>query len=293
MDTSQDNSAAAAPEPSAAPQGAETTSSAPPPELDTEGNPIAPEPVEETEELERDGKKYVVPKWLAQERLMQADYTRKAQALADERRQAEEFVRGRAADLQKQQELVQSNRELVASELQLEQYRAISPEQWEQWKAANPSAADTAYMRFQALKDRVADLRSNVEQEQGRRALQEQQQSARRLEQAEAIYKRDIPGWSPAKADELAHFAVKELGASYEQLKGVIGVPWLVKALAKAQAHATYAKTATAPPPTPQAQPSRTIAASNARSTVNPDKLPMSEWMKWQDQEEARKRRRS
>src|SRR5438093_10948162 len=57
--------------------------------LDEFGNPVddEEEPDEERfEEIERNGKKATIPAWLKPELMMQADYTRKTQELAEARR---------------------------------------------------------------------------------------------------------------------------------------------------------------------------------------------------------------
>lgn len=282
--------------------------SAAPPELSTTPNAETPQPdeslqfddngsdaAEEFEEIEADGEKLRVPKgskW-RDRFLMQSDYTAKTQALANERRQAEEAVRAQAQQVQRDAAVLGHRRELVGLELQLEKYSAVTPDQWRQFRAVDPDKAGDAWMEYQTLDKQVRTLRENLTLEDQRRHSEAQQANARRLEQAEAVYKRDIPNWSPQRADELAHFAVKELGASYEQLKGVIAVPWLVKALHKAALHDQLAKQAKTPTPTTEARPARTITGGTARSTVDPDKLPMKDWMKWQDAEDRKKRERA
>ena len=58
------------------------------PELDDFGNPVEAEAEgeDELEEIERDGKRYKIPAALKPELMMQADYTRKTQELAAERK---------------------------------------------------------------------------------------------------------------------------------------------------------------------------------------------------------------
>src|SRR5690349_1139844 len=64
-----------------------------------EGEAAQPEP-DETEEVEHEGKKYKIPKPLKGALLMQADYTRKTQEVAEQRKQVE-AERARFAEEQK------------------------------------------------------------------------------------------------------------------------------------------------------------------------------------------------
>ena len=60
------------------------------PEADAEGAPDEGQPEDDTEEVDWDGAKYRVPKPLKDALLRQADYTRKTQELADQRRTVEQ-----------------------------------------------------------------------------------------------------------------------------------------------------------------------------------------------------------
>ena len=61
-------------------------------ERDDDDNPIESEPADETDEIEKDGQKYRIPKALKDNFLMHRDYTHKTQALAEKERQIDATI---------------------------------------------------------------------------------------------------------------------------------------------------------------------------------------------------------
>lgn len=254
------------------------------------------EQAEELEEVELDGEKLSVPKRLKlkDKILLQADYTRKTQELADQRKTLEkqlgETISQERARLEHERSLVTQQEDFAAARAQLRAYDAYTPEQWQQAAAENPAGAQQEWMRYQALKDKAQRLHHELSQAEQRRAFEAQQSAAKRIEQAEADIRAEIKDWSPTRQKELREFA-KSLGASDDDLQGV-SAAWMVKALHKAALYDRYAKQATKPAPPPQATPVRTIAGQ-AKGSVNPDKLSIDEWMKREDARERERRRRA
>ena len=74
------------------------------PEADADGAPDEGQPEDDTEEVDWDGAKYRVPKPLKDALLRQADYTRKTQELAEQRRTVEQHFTSltQQAELQQQ-----------------------------------------------------------------------------------------------------------------------------------------------------------------------------------------------
>ncbi|HJP69560.1 MAG TPA: hypothetical protein VJ846_11715, partial [Sphingomicrobium sp.] len=107
------------------------------PTLDEQGNPIGEEDPstdsartgeeEELEEIERGGKKAKIPSWLKPELMMQADYTRKTQELAEARR-AFEAERGAIHHATQTERAAEAN--LAMIDQQIGHYSTID---WNGW----------------------------------------------------------------------------------------------------------------------------------------------------------------
>lgn len=249
-----------------------TTSNEPPPE----------EPPPEVDEVEYEGKKYAVPREIKDALLRQADYTRKTQELAQTRREAEESVHAEREAVKREREAVRAHEEFAAVRAQLSEFAAVTPEQWQAAMQQDPQSAQVAWMKFQALKDKAQGLGNKIAQDEQRRALETQQATARRIEQAMADVRAEIPDWSDAKAGALKDYAQK-LGAKAEALATVTDA-WIVKALHKASLYDQISQKAkAAPTPTEPAKPVRTITQGKSTAGVDPDKLSTDEWLKWRN----------
>jgi hypothetical protein len=160
-------------------------------ELDENGNAIEGEAEaegdDELEEIERDGKTYKIPAALKSELMMQADYTRKTQELAAERKAIAE-----------QRSLVEQ-----ASEAELNAYAAVrsidqqlanySKVDWDGWADKAPLEAQKAFQKFQILKDQRGQAAAFLARSKNDRELQKQQETAKRMEEGRAELDRAIP----------------------------------------------------------------------------------------------------
>lgn len=244
-----------------------------------------PEIVEELEEIEYESERFKVPKKLKDAFLRREDYTRKTQEVADQRRAIETEFKARQEAIERERELVQSNEELAALRHQLKAYEKLTPQQWQEWGQSDPSAAQAAFLAMQSTKDRAASLQSQLEQDRQRKAFETQQKTARQIEQAISEVRAAIPDFSEAKDRELADYARKQLGAPQD----ATGLPpWVIKAVYKASLYDKSLKSATAQEPQAQAAPIKTISGAS-RATVDPSKMSMAEWVKW-DNERMRKK---
>jgi hypothetical protein len=122
------------------------------PQLDDDGNPIEDQAdVEDDEELDIDGHKVKLPKSVAEklaaERLMQADYTRKTQELAEQRKA---FEAERQAVSKADAEEMSARANLTLIDHQLNQFSQVN---WNAWNDQDPFEAQKAFQQFQLLKD--------------------------------------------------------------------------------------------------------------------------------------------
>ena len=205
------------------------------PELDEDGNPV--EEPDELVEVERNGKKYAVPKELKDELLMQADYTRKTQELAEQRK-ADAAAREQWQQLTegelKARARIESIDEAVA------EYKKVD---WETWSRQNPAAANQAWMAYQQLKEERDGAVQTYQQMTQQRTLQEQRETAERLQKGLAELAEKIPGWSGEKAKTILDFGEKQLGfsraelASIDDPRMVIALHYAMEGIGKQQAN--------------------------------------------------------
>lgn len=251
------------------------------PDGDTQG--VDPEAFEE---VEYEGKKYALPPELKDAILRQADYTRKTQELAQTRQQAEQTFAQQQARIEAERANIQAVARLTALDERLQQYAGVD---WDSLSQSNGELAQREFMKYQQLKDSRAQFVAQIQQHESQRAMQEQQETARQLQEANEVLSREIKGWSPDYAQSLREVA-KSLGAKEEQLNG-IREPWIVKALHAQKVLAEMTKKAGTAAPAVTAKPVRTISGGNAKATVDPDKMSIEDWMRHEQRRMAAARR--
>jgi len=201
------------------------------PELDEYGNPVEDEeesePEPEYEEIEYNGKTYKVEKDLKDGFLMQSDYTRKTQELAEQRKafeaQREEWSKLSETELKAQADV-------TSIDQALSEFQQID---WNRWQEQDPAAAQRAFTQYQLLKDERQQALNTFQQARQERTLQEQRESAERLQKGTAQLAKEIPGWGQEKATELLNFG-QQLGFDQQELMQ-IDDPRMVIALYHAQ----------------------------------------------------------
>lgn len=256
-------------------------------------DPDSQEQPEEDEEIDIDGKKFALPKSAAErlksERLMQADYTRKTQEVADSRKAIEaerEQVKQAAAQ---QQQFIKEIAKVHAIDDQLEQYKALD---WNKLSDEDPVGAQKLHFQFQALQSERQNAANAVAQKQNEHALNEQQATAKQIQDAEAYVQREIPGWKPERAAELNEYASK-LGVKLDQAtaRTIVQNPAFLLMMDKAEKFDQLVKKQTAKPSTPAAPPAPVtrVSAARASAKVDPDKMSTEQWMKHRT-EQLRKR---
>lgn len=201
-----------------------------PTETDDEGNPVEPEPEDDSEEIEYEGQKHRVPKALKDAFLRQADYTRKTQEVAQMRQDLAQRVQ---TVTQATEAEAAAQRNLALIDAQLEQAKLID---WDQWFESDPVAAQKEAFRLQQLRDAKGGVNEQLSQARQAREAEAQRISAERLQQGATELARDIPGWGPEKATALLDFGHKQYGFSHAELSS-IDDPKLIKVLHDAFEH--------------------------------------------------------
>ena len=253
--------------------------------IDSDGDTQGVDP-EVFEEVEYEGRKYSIPPELKDALLRQADYTRKTQELAQTRQQTEQTFAQQQARIEAERANIQAVARLTALDDRLQQYAGVD---WQSLSQTDPAVAQQEFIKYQQLKDSRTQFVAQIQQHESQRAMQEQQETARHLHEANEALSREIKGWSPDYAQSLREVA-KSLGAKEEQLNG-IREPWIVKALHAQKVLSEMTKKAGAPAPSAAAKPVRTITGGNAKGTVDPDKMSIEDWMRAEQKRMAAARR--
>lgn len=244
------------------------------------------------EEVEHDGKTYKIPKALKGALLMQADYTRKTQELAEQRRQHEEQTRQFAERQKLESEFLTDAGRIAACDETLAQLDRVD------WSATwNNNRELYHQLQFQLQQTREAKQKAidALQQKVNQRNANLQQESVRQLEQFRGAVQRDIPEWNPELAGRLSTYGMT-LGFTADEL-GQVRDPRLVKVLHAAFQGSELRKqqaAARAAQATQAAKPLPTVAG-NAGQTVRPsdpgsDRLSTEEWARRRN-EQLRKQR--
>lgn len=263
-------------------------------ELDEDGNPIEPE----DEEVDLDDLKLKVPKDQAQKvreaLLRQADYTRKTQELAEQRK---------AFETERQNVVQATNEELnafaQASNLgqRLAAFQQINWNAWNQQAQTNfdydeQAKIQAAWMEYQQVKDAHANAVGQLQNLQNQRVSTVQQETARRVEEGRQVLARDI-GWNDELKAKLTDYALGQ-GLSRDDLADLEATPAAAKILRDAyEGHQARQKQQAANKhlQAQQAQPAATVSTRRAPPSGLDDRLSIDEWTKRREAQLAKKGR--
>lgn len=188
-------------------------------QFDEDGNPIEGPPEDEEVEVE-DGLKLKVPKDHAQKvreaLLRQADYTRKTQEVAEQRRAMESE---RQAIAQSTQEELNAFAQAKAIEPRLAEYQRLTQADWDSWEYNDPDAAQRGFREYTLLKDQYAQTTGALSFMRQQRALVAQHTLAKRSEEGRAVLAREI-GWNDELKSNLVSLA-EEFGFSRDDLDDI------------------------------------------------------------------------
>lgn len=244
------------------------------------GDPADAAPVEpDVVEIELNGKKYAVPAELKDGYLMQADYTRKTQEVAAERKSAETLKEQAAAIYQSSQQYIEAKAAVLVIEDQLKQYENLD---WNRLEQDDPMGAMSHWRQFQTLKEKHQQGAQYLQNADNQRSADAEQDIANRLQETRTFAEAKIPGWTPEVDVKVVNFATSELGFNIEQIKASIN-PAIYKTLHLAWLGSqALQKQQTAPRPASVTQPLRTVSAKAApQVTKDPAEMSMAEYDKW------------
>lgn len=223
-----------------------------------EGEQSEPDPWADYEEVEILGKAYKVPKDIKDGFLMQADYTRKTQEVAEQRRAVEAAQKAHTEGLKAAQAYLDDLGEIRYLDKQIDTYAKVN---WNEFRAQNPELADQHWFNYQQLKDQRGNIANRVVQRQNDETSKAQREADERQEKGFRELSdpvKGIKGWGPDLAGKLVAFAQSE-GltdadiSAFENNPRVIKLvhkAWLAKGITeKAKAAAAAAQTKADSPP--------------------------------------------
>lgn len=248
------------------------------------------EPEPELVEVEFNGKKHKIPADLKDGFLMQSDYTRKTQEVAEMRKSVEARQAEAEAQFNVSQEVLQARAALMLHDNQLEQFQNVN---WQQLENDDPVGAMSAWRQFQQLKETRNNIAGYLTEQQTQRSAQAEQATANRLRETRAFAEKEIKGWTPELDNKITEFAVSGLGLGIEELKSAYN-PTIYKTLYLAYlGQQTLAKQA-APPKT---APSNVKPLAKVDSKANPsarksiDSMSIEEYAAHRHQQLAKAKR--
>jgi hypothetical protein len=158
------------------------------------------------EEVIVDGVAHQVPKALKGAFMMQADYTRKTQEVAELRRAIEAE---RASIHQAGAEEVGARAQLLAIDEQIARFQKVD---WDSWEQDDPFEAQKGWRQYQQLQQARGAAAGRLAHLTQQRGIERQRETARLIEEGRAELQRDIAGWSDALAAELLDTGVRKYG---------------------------------------------------------------------------------
>lgn len=244
---------------------------------DTDGG----DPPEEEDEIEVDGRKFVLPKTAAEKiragMMKDADYTQKTQAVAAQRQaiEAERAAVERARETNHQ--FIKDIAKVEAINDQLAQYEKVD------WNALRQNDLD-AYLEHQenrrALEAQRNTAAEQLTQKQQQFALDEQQAIAKQVQDADAYVQREIPGWNAERQNQVSQYMASQ-GVQMNPVlaRAIVQSPALLKLAHKAEMFDRLEKKQTAKPPAPPAPPPATrVSAARQGAKKDPARMSDAEW---------------
>jgi len=258
------------------------------------GAELGDQPTEpEDTDFEYEGKKFKVPKDIEPELknalLRHGDYTRKTQEVSEQRRALE-------AERTMHQQLVQTHSALTKEVSQIvavdERIQQLSQIDWNTLIAQNPQQAQVLQSEFTRLQTYRGQLGNSITQKQQQLQFAQQQEIAKRTNDAQAFLMREIKDWSPEKGRAFAEYA-RSKGVDPAHLEQFLTYhPAIALVLndalqfnQSAKQRATAAKNANPPP-----KPVGRVTGAAASNTKPLSELSPEEWARAREERRSKRR---
>lgn len=176
---------------------------------------------DDLEEFEWNGRKVKGPKGLKEGLMMQADYTRKTQEVANTRKELEARAQRLEQQFQASEEYLDARADLRAVTKELERFEGFDWSAYQQARLTDPLSADEAWNYAQHLRSQKAQLEAVIQQHDTRRTAEAQQEIAKRMQETHEYAKTNIKGWTPETDKQVVEFALSK-GVTREQMQSLM-----------------------------------------------------------------------
>jgi len=242
----------------------------------------------ELADVEYEGKAYKLPPELKDALLRTADYTRKTQEVAEQRKAVEARMAEAQAAYQTSQEVIEARALAHHIDSQLKQYENVN---WQALENEDPMAAMSHWRQFQQLQQQRGQVAQYLDKTQNDLSEKAKQATADRLRETRAFAEKELKGWTPELDNKITEFATKDLGFSVDSLREQY-TPQVYRTLYLAHiGHLALQKQTAAPKPSaPAAQPlTKVTTRANPPPSGLDDRLSMDEWTKRRNAQLAKK----
>jgi chaperonin cofactor prefoldin len=242
----------------------------------------------ELADVEYEGKAYKLPPELKDALLRTADYTRKTQEVAEQRKTVEAKMAEAQAAYQTSQEVIEARAVAHHIDSQLKQYENVN---WQALENEDPMAAMSHWRQFQQLQQQRGQVAQYLDKTQNDLSEQAKQATATRLRETRAFAEKELKGWTPELDNKITEFATKDLGFTVDSLRDQY-TPQVYRTLYLAHiGHLALQKQTAAPKPSaPAAQPlTKVTTRANPPPSGLDDRLSMDEWTKRRNAQLAKK----
>lgn len=254
--------------------------------LDDDSSEHSQEQAEEDEEVEIGDQKVALPRSLAEKLrtgfMQHADYTQKTQSVAEERKQ----IAVEREQVQQQAIAEQAFLDDLAEVRSINnQLKKIDEMNLAQYVESDPLGVMKVQEQRRALESQKMALEQGITQKRNDKALGEQQEIAKRAQDADAYLEREIPNWGKGRGAVIQDYGVAQ-GIPREQLiRGLINNPKLGVFLDKAEKFdALMKKQAPKTTPVTPAKPALKVG-SNATVQKDPSKMSDREFAEWRQKQ--------
>jgi chaperonin cofactor prefoldin len=240
-----------------------------------EGEQLEPE----LADVEYEGKAYKLPPELKDALLRTADYTRKTQEVAEQRKSVEARMAEAQASYQTSQEVLEARAAIMNIDGALKQYENVN---WQALENEDPMAAMSHWRQFQQLQQQRGQVAQYLDKTQNDLSEKAKQATADRLRETRAFAEKELKGWSPDLDNKITEFATKDLGFTLDSLRDQY-TPQVYRTLYLAHiGHLALQKQTAAPKPSaPAAQPlTKVTTRANPPPSGLDDRLTADEWLK-------------
>lgn len=261
-------------------------------QADTEGDDL--------EEVEWDGIKARVPPAIKAGLMRTADYTRKTQEVAEERKALEAKAQTVAQQAEEAEALKADYGKVHALDLQVKAFEAINWDELDREAAASedPISAQAEINKLERQYRRLVADRDGAQKELDGKVSERRLQSEREAATATqetfrqlSDPKTGIKGWGQAKAEALVDIAKSE-GVTVEEIKQADARTWkLLDRLHRAEAQNAKTKAATNHANAQQTVPAKAVTGKTTPAAGLDDRLSTKNWMERRNAELAAKRR--